>query len=149
MEYNNTSIKIYNKERMLVELIRNKNMLPFDYYIEELKQQDCHGKRVYVQIEDTYGNKINNKIDVGVHKKFEIEQEKYCFDITLNNEGANLLINSNEQRFTEKLRSLLKFGSISTRYNNIFDMYYFIDKIDKNKLEICLESYIFQDDGMH
>jgi len=34
MEYNNTSIKIYNKERMLVELIRNKNMLPFDYYKE-------------------------------------------------------------------------------------------------------------------
>jgi len=116
--------------------------------IEELKQQDYHGKRIYVQIEDTYDNKLNSKIDVGVHKKFEIEQEEYCFDIALNNEGANLLINSNEQMFTEKLRSLLKFGPASTRYKDIFDIYYLIDKIDKGKLEICLETYKFQDDGM-
>ena len=36
MNYNNVAIKIYNKERMLVELIRNKNNLPFDYYKEIL-----------------------------------------------------------------------------------------------------------------
>lgn len=36
MSYNNVEIKIYNKERMLVELIRNKNNLPFDYYKEIL-----------------------------------------------------------------------------------------------------------------
>lgn len=30
------AIKIYNKERMLIELIRNKNNLPFDYYKEIL-----------------------------------------------------------------------------------------------------------------
>lgn len=36
MTYNTTKIKIYNKERMLVELIRNKNKLPFDYYKEIL-----------------------------------------------------------------------------------------------------------------
>lgn len=34
--YNTTEIKIYNKESMLVELIRNKNKLPFDYYKEIL-----------------------------------------------------------------------------------------------------------------
>jgi hypothetical protein len=27
-------IEIYDKERMLIELIRNKNILPFDYYKE-------------------------------------------------------------------------------------------------------------------
>lgn len=32
--YNNIKINIYNKERMLIELVRNKNSLPFDYYKE-------------------------------------------------------------------------------------------------------------------
>lgn len=34
MEINNTKIKIYSKERLLIELIRYKNKLPFDYYKE-------------------------------------------------------------------------------------------------------------------
>lgn len=32
--YNGTEIRIFSRERMLVELIRNKNKLPFDYYKE-------------------------------------------------------------------------------------------------------------------
>lgn len=36
VEYNGTELKIFNKERMLVELMRNKNKLPFDYYKEIL-----------------------------------------------------------------------------------------------------------------
>lgn len=32
--YNNVKINIYNKERMLIELIRNRNSLSFDYYKE-------------------------------------------------------------------------------------------------------------------
>lgn len=35
-KYNNIEIKMYSKERMLVELLRNKNMFPFDYYKEIL-----------------------------------------------------------------------------------------------------------------
>ena len=34
LKVENTEINIYNKERMLVELLRNKNKLPFDYYKE-------------------------------------------------------------------------------------------------------------------
>ena len=34
MKYNGTEISIFNRERMLLELIRNKNKLPFDYYKE-------------------------------------------------------------------------------------------------------------------
>ncbi|MCR5586170.1 MAG: hypothetical protein K6F77_01385 [Lachnospiraceae bacterium] len=33
-EYNGSQIRIFNRERMLVELIRHKNSLPFDYYKE-------------------------------------------------------------------------------------------------------------------
>ena len=32
--YNGVKIRIFSRERMLVELIRNKNKLPFDYYKE-------------------------------------------------------------------------------------------------------------------
>lgn len=34
LDYNGSKISVYNKERMLIELIRNKNKLPFDYYKE-------------------------------------------------------------------------------------------------------------------
>lgn len=34
LNYQNCDIRIYDKERMLIELIRNKNTLPFDYYKE-------------------------------------------------------------------------------------------------------------------
>lgn len=116
--------------------------------ITESKQQDYHGKRVFVTISDTNGNHIKSKIDLGVHKRLEIEQEEYCFDIAYDDEGAGLLINTNEQMFSEKLRSLLKFGTFSTRYKDIFDMYYLKDHIQKEKLLNSLEIYIFSDEGM-
>lgn len=34
MEYDGVKIKIFNRERLLIELVRNKNKLPFDYYKE-------------------------------------------------------------------------------------------------------------------
>lgn len=34
MNRNGTDIRIFNRERLLIELIRNKNKLPFDYYKE-------------------------------------------------------------------------------------------------------------------
>lgn len=33
-KYNGTDIRIFSRERMLVELIRNKSKIPFDYYKE-------------------------------------------------------------------------------------------------------------------
>ena len=100
--------------------------------ITELNQQDYNGKSVKVLITDQNGVAIESKIDLGVHKRIEIEQEEYCFDIAYDNEGASLLINSKEQMFTEKLRSLLKFGTFSTRYKDIYDMYYHCDKLDRD-----------------
>ena len=34
LQYNNLSIRIYNRERLLVELMRFKSQMPFDYYKE-------------------------------------------------------------------------------------------------------------------
>lgn len=116
--------------------------------IEELRQQDYSGKRVYILIRDVEGSQIKSKIDLGVHRRFEIEQEEYCFDIAYDNEGASLLINSNEQMLSEKLRSLLKFGTFSTRFKDIYDMYYLKDKVSMEKLRHTLQIYVFDDDSM-
>lgn len=37
ISYNGFDLRMYNKERMLLELLRNKNKLPFDYYKEILR----------------------------------------------------------------------------------------------------------------
>lgn len=52
----------------------------------------------------------------------QIEKEEYCFDIAYDDEGASLLINSNEQMLSEKLRSLLNFGTFSTRFKDIYEL---------------------------
>ena len=116
--------------------------------IEDLNQQDYKGKRVFILIADASGNTIQSKIDFGVHKHLEIEQEEYCFDIAFDDKGASLLINTREQMFTEKLRSLLKFGSFSTRYKDIYDMYYQCGKMNKKKLFQCIKVFVFDDTGM-
>lgn len=116
--------------------------------IEELSQQDYKGKRVYIHIRDSHENLIESKIDLGVHKHIEIEQEEICFDIAFDDKGVSLLGNTREQMFVEKLRSLLKFGSFSTRYKDIYDMYYQCGKMNEEKLYQCLHAFIFDDAGM-
>lgn len=98
--------------------------------IEQLSQQEYSGKRVYIIIKDDEGNVIESKIDLGVHANMNIEQDTYCFDVCMDDEGASLLINSCEQIFAEKLRSLLRFGPLSTRYKDIFDFCYLKDHVD-------------------
>lgn len=116
--------------------------------IEELRQQDYHGRRVHVTIIDADGYILTSKIDLGVHKHFDIEQEDFCFDVGLNDMSASLLINSKEQMLTEKMRSVLKFGPISTRYKDIYDIYYLFSLADRKKLMNCFEILIFSDPGM-
>lgn len=116
--------------------------------IEELKQQDYHGKRANVIINDYFGNQINSKIDFGVHNNLQIDQEEYCFDVAFQEGGVSLLINSKEQMLTEKLRSILKFGNHSTRFKDVYDIYYLASLVDKDKLRECLKIYILYDSKM-
>lgn len=116
--------------------------------LEELKQQDYHGKRAYIKIEDSFGFEISSKVDFGVHKHMEIQQEEFCFDVTLQEDGVSLLINSKEQMFTEKLRSILKFGTTSTRYKDIFDLFWLSKSINKKELKKCFDTFIYNDSGM-
>ena len=118
--------------------------------IEPLHHQDYDGKRVYIQLTDKNKYSISSKLDIGVHKYFDIEQDEYYFDFNIIDESVNLLINSKEQIIVEKLKSLLKFGITSTRYKDIFDFYYLMnnENLDKDKLIKYIDILIFNDEQM-
>lgn len=118
--------------------------------IEELSQQDYHGKRVHLKLTDKFGYSVTTKLDIGVEKNFDKEQEEFCFNLDVLGKNANLLINSPEQIFAEKLKSLLKLGLRSSRYKDIFDFYYLIteNKLNKNKLYLYIVRIIYNDDDM-
>ena len=111
--------------------------------IEELKHQDYHGKRVFVEITDKKEFSVTGKLDIGVHNDLDIEQEEYCFEVAVDEKGVTMIINSKEQIFTEKLYSLLKRATLSTRYKDIFDMHYLSAYVDKEKLLFCFDKYIY------
>ena len=68
-----------------------------------------------------------------MYKNFDIKQDEYCFNLEAINESAILVINSKEQIICEKLKSLLRFGIRTTRYKDIFDIYYLINNTIINK----------------
>ena len=124
--------------------------IKIDGEIKELHHQDYDGKRVNIELFDKYGNKLKTKLDIGVHKLLDIKQDEYCFDLSIINKNTNLLINSKEQIFVEKIKSLLKLGFRSTRYKDLFDFYYLINntELDKEKLMNCFNILIFKDETM-
>lgn len=136
--------------KLFVQKLNNIDGLKIELYgkLEELKQQDYHGRRAYIKITDSFGFEVTSKVDLGVHKHMDIKQEEFCFDIALQNDSVSLLINSKEQMFTEKLRSILKFGTHSTRYKDIFDLYWLSSQLNKNELLHCFDTFIFSDPGM-
>lgn len=124
--------------------------IKIDGEIKELHHQDYDGKRVNIELFDKYENKLKTKLDIGVHKLLDIKQDEYCFNLSIINQNANLLINSKEQIFVEKIKSLLKLGFRSTRYKDLFDFYYLINRteLDKEKLMNCFNILIFKDETM-
>lgn len=86
-----------------------------------------------------------SKMDIGVHKDLDIEQEEYCFDVCCDEEAASVLINSRAQMITEKLKSMIRFGTRSTRYKDVFDICYLADLADRKQLQQCIEKYILSD----
>ena len=118
--------------------------------IEELKHQDYSGKRIYVIISDAQGNSIESKVDIGVHTLVSPDLEDICFDLTKLDESVTLLADSNEQMAAEKLRSLLRIGAASTRYKDVFDIYYLliVKGVDPEKLDDALAALVFNDPSM-
>lgn len=69
-------------------------------------------------------------------------------DVCMDDEGASLLKNSNEQTVVEKLRALLIFGVNDRRYKDIYDMYYLKDELNIDKFLQYMDLLIFKDGSM-
>jgi len=113
--------------------------------IKTLKQQEYKGKRVYLSVEDEKGTCIETKVDIGVHTRVEVEQSEFGFRVVTRNGTVRLLVNNKEQIFVEKLKSLLRFGSASTRFKDVYDMYYLSGRVRKTVLRVYLKLYIYDD----
>ena len=50
VKYNNVDIPVFNKERMLIEVVRYRNKLPFDYYKEVIGYYRNHIKDIDVSL---------------------------------------------------------------------------------------------------
>ena len=133
--------------RAFIEKLNDKDIkIKITLPIKKLHHQDYDGKRVFIDISDNYGNVFSTKLDIGVHKDVDIDQDELCFDLGINFDSVTLLSNSKEQICVEKIKSLLKFGITSTRYKDIFDIYYLINKsdFDKQRFFSYLDKLIFK-----
>ena len=138
------SIKKFIKE---LNSLSNDVTIYLDGDITKLKHKDYEGKRVHLILRDKFGSRLETKLDIGVHKYFDILQDEYFFDFNLLGDSVSLLINSSEQIIVEKLKSLLRFGIRTTRYKDVFDFYYLIDNknIKIDKLTEYIDILIIQD----
>ena len=110
--------------------------------INKLHQQDYEGVRVNVAITDRAGGLLRLKLDIGVHKHLEIKQTKLLF-MTETGETVSLLVNTPEQVFAEKCLSLGRLGPVSTRYKDVYDLYYLVNTgIDPKKVRSILSTFI-------
>lgn len=118
--------------------------------IEQLKHQDYSGKRIHVVITDGKGTSIQTKVDIGVHNLVSPELDEICFDLGKLDDSIAFLADSSEQVVAEKLRSLLRIGAASTRYKDVFDIYYLIHikGVREKELDDALRSLVFNDDKM-
>ena len=117
--------------------------------IEELSQQDYKGKRVRIKMSDGRTS-LESKLDLGVNASLSMEQDECWFDIAQSDEDICLLGNSKEQIFVEKLVSLLRHGIRSTRFRDLYDMYYIGNaaSLDQSRLKRYIEGEIIDNPDM-
>ena len=60
MQYHNTEINIYSLERMLIELMRFRNKLPFDYYKEIISNYRNRVEKMDIAKVEEYADKFRN-----------------------------------------------------------------------------------------
>ena len=112
--------------------------------IEKLHQEDYQGVKVHLLLEDKAATKLKIKLDIGVHTYTAIEQKTLVFSFDSSNNSVSIRVNPCEQIFAEKLLSLARLGVLSTRYKDIYDLYYLIDKalVDFKKVRYVLELFL-------
>ena len=83
-----------------------------------------------------------------MHKDLSIEQDEYAFDVGFQEDAVSLLINSPAQMITEKLKSMVRFGTRNTRYKDVFDICYLSERVNMDQLRECIKKYIFEDETL-
>ena len=111
--------------------------------IKQLHQEDYQGVRVHLQLEDKEGYKLRIKLDIGVHTYSAIEQNKILFSFNNDGESVEIKVNPTEQIFAEKLLSLARLGVLTTRYKDLYDLYYLVNNclIDIYKVRYILNLF--------
>lgn len=153
MDLINMSIRTENIVNIFIELSKLDNIDGFKLSIdknkiEELSHQDYHRKRLTVSITDNYRKTYNVKLDIGIHKHTDIHQDTLLLNTEIIDGNIEFLVNPKEQIFIEKLIPILKFGPLSTRYRDIFDLYWLITEgnLDKGKILNYMKILIFDND---
>lgn len=112
------------------ELNKSINYINFEIIDEivPLHHQDYKGKRVFLKIKDNYKNEIGTKLDIGVHKLFQLEQEQYMFDFyyLIDNELLN-------KEKLEKCFKILIYDDKSINVNNVKDLISQFEKITSSR----------------
>ena len=70
------------------------------------------------------------------------------FKIVADASSVSLQINPTEQVFVEKLKSLLRIGPASTRFKDVYDMYYLRTRVRKGILRKMIQAHIYEDDKL-
>lgn len=111
--------------------------------IEKLHQDDYQGVRVFAKLSDGIDS-LKIKLDIGVHAYLSIEQNSLAFSFESNSESISMMVNPCEQIAAEKLLSLARFGALSTRFKDIYDLYFFINNnmLSLNKTRTILEMFL-------
>lgn len=143
-------IRIYLADDNLYKIFTSHKLRGIDIIVDtfgitDLKHQDYKGKRIPIIIRDTFNNEISTKIDIGVHTEYNIMQDELYFNTCIDKEQIKLLVNSKEQIFVEKIIPIIKFGSLSTRYKDFYDLYWLIKNGNLNNDEVVkiMEDKIF------
>lgn len=116
--------------------------------IVELRQQEYRGKRLHLAITDEHGYRVMTKMDLGVHSRLEVAQKSLAFELITDGKTVRLQANSKEQMFVEKLRCFLRLGTLSSRYKDVFDMYYLLPMLNRRVLRRYMGIYIYRDRTM-
>lgn len=133
IDFDLISFDIHSKESILklLDILSKAEPICSLSLIEEpkqLNQDDYKGVRLFVSLFDE-DSSITTKLDIGIHTLFTIEQNCVAFSFGVNENGVVVNINPYEQILSEKLYSLAKHQELTTRYKDIFDIYYLV----KNK----------------
>lgn len=104
--------------------------------IEQLHQEDYQGVRVNLIIKDSKKDSLKIKLDIGVHTYSAIDQETTVFSFEGEENSVSIKVNPPEQIFAEKLLSLARLGTLSTRFKDVYDLYYLIAEGKMNSKKV-------------